>query len=311
MVFFSNSAPEGKLTMSMVTNAMYNEETRRKDIGGNQSHSLVTEDKGKGKGKRRSKSRGRCNNMSKSRDSKSQDNSSFTCFHCSWEGHIKRNCPSQKDKGQSSKSKGDKNTTATTIDEILLVVGEGEDCFYMVDHSYTEWVIDTVASYHATSHRELFSSYNVRDFGIVRIGNSSYSKIVGIGDISIQINVGHKLVLKDVRHVPNLRLNLISGSTLDRYGYISTFENGRWKLTGGASIIARGGMTSTLYKTQTKVCLESLNAVEDKESPDLWHRRLAHISKKGLHLLAKQSRIPLSKGSALKPCDHRLYGKQH
>ena len=66
VVSLSTSAPEGKLTMSMVTDAMYNEETRRKDMGGNQSHNqshaLVTEDRGRDRGKRRgrgrSKSRG-------------------------------------------------------------------------------------------------------------------------------------------------------------------------------------------------------------------------------------------------------------
>ena len=206
-----------------------------KDMGGNQSHNqshaLVTKDRGrersKGRGRRRSKSRGSWNSRSKSRDNKGRGNSSFTCYHCGQEGHIKRNCPSWKEKGQSSKSKGDENTTATTTDEILLAVGKEEDCLHMADHSYTEWVIDTAASYHATSHRELFSSYNAGDFGTVRMGNSSYSKIVGIGDISIQTNVGNKLVLKDVRHVPDLCLNLISGSALDRQSYTSTFENGR------------------------------------------------------------------------------------
>ena len=32
VVSLSTSAPEGKLTMSMVTDTMYNEETRRKDM---------------------------------------------------------------------------------------------------------------------------------------------------------------------------------------------------------------------------------------------------------------------------------------
>ena len=175
VVSLSTSAPEGKLTMSMVTDAMYNEETRRKDMGGNQSHALVTEDRGrdrdrgKGRGRGRSKSRGSWN-RSKSRDNKGRGNSSFTCYHCGQEGHIKRNCPSRKEKGQSSKSKGDENITATTTDEILLAVGEKEDCLHVADHSYTEWVIDTAASYHATSHRELFSSYNAADFGTVRNG---------------------------------------------------------------------------------------------------------------------------------------------
>lgn len=273
--------------MSMVAGAMYSEKTKRKDMGGNQTHALVTEGRGRDREKGSGKSRGRWNNRSKSRNNKGRENSSFTCFHCGQEGHIKMNYPSQKDKGQISKSKGDENTAATTTDEILLAVGEEEDCLHMADHSCTKWVIDIAASYHATSHKELFSSYNIGDFGTIRMGNSSYSKIVDIVDISIQTNVGHKLVLKDVRHVPNLCLNLISRSSLDRQRYTSTFRNGSWKLTGGALTNARGEMSSTLYKTQTKICLGSLNAAEGKESPDLWHRRLAHMSEKGFASFGK------------------------
>ncbi|KAF5930143.1 hypothetical protein HYC85_031016 [Camellia sinensis] len=45
VVSFSNSAPEGKLTMSMVTNALFSEEARKKDMSGDQSHALVTENR--------------------------------------------------------------------------------------------------------------------------------------------------------------------------------------------------------------------------------------------------------------------------
>ena len=48
------------------------------------------------------------------------------------------------------------------------------------------------------------------------MGNTSYSKIAGIRDICLKTNVGCTLVLKDVRHVPDLRMNLISGVALDR-----------------------------------------------------------------------------------------------
>ncbi|GMP97319.1 hypothetical protein CsSME_00045620 [Camellia sinensis var. sinensis] len=53
VVSLNNSTPEGKLTMSMVIDAMYNEETRRKDMGGNHSHALVTEDRGRDRGRGR------------------------------------------------------------------------------------------------------------------------------------------------------------------------------------------------------------------------------------------------------------------
>ena len=46
------------------------------------------------------------------------------------------------------------------------------------------------------------------------MGNSGVSKIVGIGDIFLETNIENKLVLKDVRHVLDIHLNLISTSRL-------------------------------------------------------------------------------------------------
>ncbi|GMP36494.1 hypothetical protein CsSME_00008607 [Camellia sinensis var. sinensis] len=42
VVSLSNSAPEGKLTMEMVTDALFNEEARKRKMGGEQSQALVT-----------------------------------------------------------------------------------------------------------------------------------------------------------------------------------------------------------------------------------------------------------------------------
>ncbi len=40
----------------------------------------------------------------------------------------------------------------------------------------------------------------------MKMGNTSYSKIVGIGDVCIKSNACCMVMLKDVRHVPDLRL---------------------------------------------------------------------------------------------------------
>ena len=59
------------------------------------------------------------------------------------------------------------------------------------------------------------------------MGNSSYSKIVGIGDVCNKTNVGCTLILKDVRHVPDLRMNMLSTLAMDRVGYCNHLGNGR------------------------------------------------------------------------------------
>ncbi|CAL5395053.1 unnamed protein product [Camellia sinensis] len=175
----------------------------------------------------------------------------------------------------------------------------------------TEWVVDTAASYHATPRKEFFSMYQAGDFGTVKMGNSSFSKIVGIGDVRIQTKVGCTMVLKDVRHVPDLRLNLISGIALGRQGYENYFGKGMWKLKKGSLVVARGQASGTLYKTHVEVHSDSLNATEDEASPNLWHKRLGHMSEKGLQIMAKKSLIPFAKDTKLNPCDSCLFGKQH
>ena len=49
-----------------------------------------------------------------------------------------------------------------------------------------------------------------------------------------------------MRHVPDLSLNLISGVALDLEGYVNYFGNGKWKLTKGSLVAARGKVRSTL-----------------------------------------------------------------
>ncbi|KZV32631.1 hypothetical protein F511_36179 [Dorcoceras hygrometricum] len=66
------------------------------------------------------------------------------------------------------------------------------------------------------------------------MGNTSSSVIVGIGDVQIKTSVGSTITLKDVRHVPDLRLNILSGVALDKQGYTNHFSNGTWKMSKGA-----------------------------------------------------------------------------
>lgn len=51
------------------------------------------------------------------------------------------------------------------------------------------------------------------------MGNEGSSKIMGIGYIFIEIDMGCKLVLRDVRHVLDIYLNMIYTKRLDDYGY--------------------------------------------------------------------------------------------
>ncbi|CAL9011600.1 unnamed protein product [Prunus brigantina] len=175
----------------------------------------------------------------------------------------------------------------------------------------TCWIVDFGASFHVTSRRDFFTSYTNGDFGNVRMGNDKLSKIVGRRDISLETNTSCHLVLKDMRHVPDMRLNLISTGLLDDEGYTNVFVEGKWKLSKNSLVLARGKKENTLYMTHAKVSNGYVNALAE-DSIELWHKRLGHMSEKGLQILAKREALTgMKKGMPLKSCTHCLARKHH
>ena len=47
-------------------------------------------------------------------------------------------------------------------------------------------------------------------------------------------------------------------------------------------VLVGGKICCTLYKTQVKVCKDVVSATQEDSTPNLWHRRFAHMSEKGL-----------------------------
>ena len=83
----------------------------------------------------------------------------------------------------------------------------------------TEWLVDSGASLCCVPKREYFLNYQSDDFGRVKMGNQSSVGIIGLGNIRVKKGIGCILTLKNVRHIPDLRLNLLSGNVLDQEGF--------------------------------------------------------------------------------------------
>ncbi|KAF7113203.1 hypothetical protein RHSIM_RhsimUnG0150200 [Rhododendron simsii] len=193
-------------------------------------------------------------------------------------------------KGKGVESSGKKDTTAVASDgEVIIVCNDG---FVGLTGQDLSWVIDSGASFHVTSQRNFFASYTHGDFGHVRMGNEGVSKIVAMGDVCLETNTSCKLLLKDVRHVPDIRLNLISAGKLDDEGYKNQFGDGKWKLSKGSLVVARGKKSSTLYLMQAKLSKGEVNAIGDEASTELWHKRLGHMSEKGMQILGRKALLP-------------------
>ena len=172
---------------------------KTRKVTNNESQTLVTKNRGRRKGK-----------MSRPHDDKSKGRlkargKDYACYHCGKQGHMKKNyrvLNREQNQGNQKKEENKKTTTPVTCsdeDTIVFV----KECLYVGDQMI-EWVVDTAASYHVMQNRELFITYKAGYIGCVMMENTANSNIVRIGDICIQTNVGYRLMLRDVRHVPDL-----------------------------------------------------------------------------------------------------------
>ena len=93
------------------------------------------------------------------------------------------------------------------------------DSFVNFTYENKDWWVDYGANVHVCFDREFFKTYQKSGGGRVTLGNDSMSQVLGIGDIELKMTSGKVLILKDVRHVPGIRRNLISRSCLVKQGY--------------------------------------------------------------------------------------------
>ncbi|GFS37164.1 remorin family protein [Actinidia rufa] len=104
-----HTTPNGKLTTSMVMDALFNEETRRREMVStdqSESQALVSEEN---RERSRSQGRGHHKGTEKGRWRSQTRGRTVRCFYCHQEEHIKRDCPKHKAQDQSS------DTTATAV----------------------------------------------------------------------------------------------------------------------------------------------------------------------------------------------------
>jgi hypothetical protein len=140
------------------------------------------------------------------------------------------------------------------------------------------------------------------------LGDDAPCKIVGMGKVKIKQRNGNQWLLKEVRHVPDLRKNLISTGQLESEGCISIFTDNMWKVTKGSLVISKGEKVGTLYlctgNTDSSISLASTGV-----DTTLWNHRLGHMSEKGMQILHKIIFLPDLKQINLDFCEHCVYGK--
>ena len=92
-----------------------------------------------------------------------------------------------------------------------------------------------------------------------------------------------------MRFVPDLKRNLISLGELDRKVYLFRCKNGTLEVMKDSRIVMKGVRKHGLYSLEGEIVVGSiaLVSVRDMSRTELWHRRLGHVSEKGLVELCK------------------------
>jgi hypothetical protein len=72
------------------------------------------------------------------------------------------------------------------------------------------------------------------------MGNDATCTIIGMRAIKIKMSDGVVRTLKEVRHIPDMKKNLILLGTLDSKGYSYKSENDIMKVSKGAMVVMTG-----------------------------------------------------------------------
>ncbi|KAK4386032.1 Retrovirus-related Pol polyprotein from transposon TNT 1-94 [Sesamum angolense] len=146
----------------------------------------------------------------------------------------------------------------------------------------------------------------------VYLGDDRCCNIVGVGDVRIKIYDGTARTLSDVRHIPDLKRNLISLGTLHKNGFIPKADEDREtiRIVKSALTVMKGKITTgNIYKLLGSTVVGGVHSVDScDDNTKLWHMRLGHLSERGMTELQKRNLLHGVKSCKL---DFRILDYMH
>uniref|UniRef100_A0A803Q6S7 CCHC-type domain-containing protein n=1 Tax=Cannabis sativa TaxID=3483 RepID=A0A803Q6S7_CANSA len=291
---------KSSLTLEEVVTALMSKEIKRKSENSeeNAGDGLLVRGKFQKKGNKAqgSPSKGKGNSKTKRR-----------CYVCNKPTHLRKDCPILK--SYNSKKDGDAGVVSDGDDSdgydsasVLVITKNDRD---------KVWIIDSGCSFHICPDKSQFSNYQSRNSGTVKLGDNHSCSIQGIGTIKLQLDNGKVVELKQVRHVPDLKRNLISVAMLDHEGFKVKIEKGLLKVIKGSEKLMEASIDNGIYVLQG--CIKRNQANSVLKVPDdvtlKWHRRLGHISHGGLKVLSKKGVFGKEQIKELDLCEECIMGK--
>ena len=225
------------------------------------------------------------------------------CFNCDKMGHKSTECRLPKRKKHQAHMVDE---VAQDMSEISLsaVVSEVN----LIGSNPKEWWMDTGATRHICSSKELFHTFSPTDTGEkLFMGNSATSEVQGKGNVVLKMTSGKELTLKDVLYVPDIRKNLVSGSLLNKHGFRMVIESDKVILSKNGMFVGKGYVTEGLFKLNV-MTVKNINKKNNSsayllESSNVWHGRLGHVNYETMRRLINLNHIPTFQISSKHKCE--------
>ncbi|KAL8149671.1 hypothetical protein AgCh_006619 [Apium graveolens] len=219
------------------------------------------------------------------------------CWSCGQAGHWSKDCPVKKAKkagmvAQANTVLGLATTSGPVANMVVseVVSSDANDGYVnynpelLSTYLSNEWLIDTGANVHICVDITLFVSYQQTHGVTVTMGNASAAQVLGIGNVDLKFASGRILSLTRLYHVPSIRRNIISGSSLVKNGFELSLKCNKVVITHTGTFYGKGYLSYDLFLISVEPVLGSFindsvaPSVNCVESSDLWHLRLGHLN---------------------------------
>ncbi|KRZ63393.1 Retrovirus-related Pol polyprotein from transposon TNT 1-94 [Trichinella nativa] len=172
-----------------------------------------------------------------------------------------------------------------------------------------DWFLDSVATTHLTHRDDWMEEYNGRTARTVAIANGRNISTKGCGVVKIPLATEKTMVAHDVRHAPELALNLLSVSRIAAQKKTLIFDE---YVDIGVKVLREHFLgTAMQHNGLYQLYRREHWTMAVQDIPDLWHCRLGHLSRRSMKPLQDGQATGIPSDAITKTdCATCLKGKQ-
>ena len=226
------------------------------------------------------------------------------CFKCNQNGHIVRNCPFNNNRNFS-------RNEASNMAEI-----EGIALISSTTNQRNEWFIDSAATKHMTSNRNILIDYvTYKQPTKIYLGDNTVILAHGEGNVNLPTCNPSSVTLNlhKVLYAPKLTKNLLSVPAMASMGAEVRFDKEKCVVVkNGQEFVIGTLIDEKLYAVNTAEYAH-ISSTSSETSPQIWHHRFGHLNFNYIKQLSTKEMVQGmncdTKKSAKTECDACVVGK--